>query len=162
MFVDENDIPIGTGSRQIAWQRGYFTRNIRVIIRDESNRFLCQKRSLHKDSYPGMWTVAASGHVDDGETWDDAAKRETLEEIGISINVKSVGQFTFKDDIGNKKIRQIVHVYEASVDSLTQFVTDQDEVDKVEWFHLDELKSLIAKDSSQFTPSLIEVVKVYY
>ncbi len=48
-------------------------------------------------------TVAASGHVDEGEAWNEAARRETFEEIGISTDLKLVGDFIFKNDEGDKK-----------------------------------------------------------
>lgn len=161
-FVDENDQPIGVGDRKEAWSKGYYTRNVRVVIRDQNGRFLSQKRSIKKDSYPGMWTVAASGHVDEGETWDIAAKRETQEEIGVSADLKLVGDFIFKDDVGDKKVRQIVHVYEGIIDHSTKFHLEDDEVEDIKWYELDELKRLIQQTPEQFTPSFRETINRFY
>jgi len=38
-FVDENDQPIGVGNRKEAWAKGYYTRNICVVIHDQNGRF---------------------------------------------------------------------------------------------------------------------------
>ncbi len=46
---------------------------------------LLQKRSRRKDSYPGLWDVSAAGHVSAGETVEEAALRETEEEIGVVL-----------------------------------------------------------------------------
>jgi 16S rRNA (adenine1518-N6/adenine1519-N6)-dimethyltransferase len=162
IFVDENDQPIGAGDREEAWTKGYYTRNIRVVLKDQNGRFLSQKRSAKKSTYPGMWTVAASGHVDAGETWDEAAHRETNEEIGISIDLKLVGDFVFKDDTGDKKVRQMVRVYEGVIDGLTKFHLEEDEVEDIKWYEVDELKSLIEQMPEQFTPSLRETIKRFY
>lgn len=162
VFVDEHDRPIGAGSREEAWKKGYYTRNIRVVLRDQNGRFLSQKRSMKKGSYPGMWTVAASGHVDEGETWDSAARRETEEEIGVSTDMKFVGNFIFKDDAKAKKVRQIVGLYEGTIESSTQFKLEKDEVEETKWYILDELKDLMKQKPEQFTPSFHEIVSRFY
>ncbi len=161
-FVDENDRQIGSGTREEAWGKGYYTRNIRVVLRDESGRFLSQKRSIKKNSYPGMWTVAASGHVDEGESWDAAAQRETQEEIGVSAEMNLIGKFAFQDDTNGKKIRQLLHVYEGVIDSSIEFQMEEDEVEDMKWFEIDELKKLIKTTPEQFTPSLREIIDKYY
>ncbi len=161
-FVNENDEPIGVGDRQQAWTNGYYTRNIRVVLRDENGRFLSQKRSSKKTTFAGMWTVAASGHVDEGETWDEAARRETQEEIGVAVDLKLVGNFVFKNDEDGKKIRQIIHVYEAVIDSSTQFSLQQDEVEDIKWYKLEDLKSLMQATPNKFTPSFRETVARFF
>ena len=46
-----------------------------------------QKRVLSKDENPGLWDSSAAGHVDSGESYDNAAKRELLEELGLSTSL---------------------------------------------------------------------------
>jgi len=93
-----------------------------------------------------MWTVAASGHVDEGETWDVAAYRETVEEIGIVTKLTPVGTFILKEDVDTKKIRRVIHVYEGTIDSSQQIKVDYGEVADVKWFELDDLKLLMTKN----------------
>lgn len=162
VLVDENDQPIGVGDRKEAWAKGYHTRNIRVVLRDEKGRILSQKRSTKKDLFPGMWTVAAGGHVDEGETWEVAAVRETKEEIGVSPELKFVGGFNFSSDEGAKKVRQIIRVYEGIISSSTQFKLEEAEVDEAAWYGLDELKSLMQEKPDSFTPSFKEVIVKFY
>jgi len=109
-----------------------------------------------------MWTVAASGHVDEGETWDTAAYRETQEEIGISTDLKHVGNCIFKDDVDDKKIRRIIHVYEGIIDSSAQFTLQEAEVDDTKWYTLADLKSLIQQHPEQFTPVFREIIDRFY
>lgn len=45
---------------------------------------LLQKRALDKDSFPGRYDIACTGHVDAGEDFIDAAVRELKEELGLS------------------------------------------------------------------------------
>jgi len=162
ILVDKNDNPITVGPREVAWAKGYYTRNIRVVLKDEKGRFLAQKRSTKKSSYPGLWTVAASGHVDEGETWEIAAKRETEEEIGISVEMKYIGGFNFEDDKGEQKIRQIIRVYEGIIDSSTPIKIQKEEVEITEWYENDNLKSLITTTPEIFTPGFLEIYERYY
>jgi isopentenyl-diphosphate delta-isomerase len=162
ILVDENDQPVGVGDRQEAWARGYYTRNISVMLRDQNGRILSQKRNKQVASYPGMWTVAASGHVDEGETWDTAAYREAQEEIGISTDLKHIGNCIFKDDVDDKKIRRIIHVYEGVIDSSTQFTLQEAEVDDTKWYTLDELRYQIQQQPEQFTPVFREIIDRFY
>lgn len=46
---------------------------------------LLQKRSEKKDSHPGCYDISSAGHVDAGETYLEAAKRELYEELGLKI-----------------------------------------------------------------------------
>ena len=41
------------------------------------------RRGLGKDSSPGAWDIACSGHVGAGEEYAAAARRELAEEVGI-------------------------------------------------------------------------------
>ena len=75
-IVDKNDQPIGTSTRQEAWANGSYYRLVQIVLRDEEGNFLLQKRSMTKSLYPGRWTNAASGHVDEDETYQIAAPRE--------------------------------------------------------------------------------------
>ena len=55
---------------------------VAVVILDESNRVLLQKRSD-----VGLWGIP-SGHVEPGETVAQAAVREVFEETGLNIRIK--------------------------------------------------------------------------
>ena len=43
-----------------------------------------QKRPLWKDIQPGRWDTAVGGHIDYGETPDEALRREVREELGVT------------------------------------------------------------------------------
>lgn len=53
------------------------------IINGNGDVFL-QKRSMKKDLLPGKWDTAVGGHVCAGESIENALKRETQEELGIT------------------------------------------------------------------------------
>lgn len=53
------------------------------IINEQHDIFL-QKRSMKKDLLPGIWDTAVGGHIGVNEKVEDALKRETFEELGIT------------------------------------------------------------------------------
>lgn len=55
---------------------------VAVMIRDEQQRILLQKRAD-----VGQWGVI-SGHIEPGETAEKAAMREVLEEAGLHVRIK--------------------------------------------------------------------------
>lgn len=99
-IVDEDDQPIGASTRQEAWANGSYYRLVQIVLRDEDGDFLLQKRSMEKPLYPGRWTNAASGHVDEGETYETSAPRELAEEIGVEVPLTFVGKFLVQKNDG--------------------------------------------------------------
>ena len=57
-----------------------------VAIIDNDGRLLIQKRAKDKKSEPGKWDLSAAGHIDVNESPEEAAIRETYEEIGVIVN----------------------------------------------------------------------------
>lgn len=65
-----------------------------VIERDGA--VLLGRRSLAKDHAPGQWETI-SGRVEPGETPQEAARREALEETGLKVEiVRQLDTFTFR------------------------------------------------------------------
>lgn len=162
IFVDENDEPIGTGPREEAWAKGIYVRIVRAILRDEQGRILSQRRSLEKKSYPDCWTDSASGHVDEGDTYDSAIIRELEEELGVTTKLRFVGKFSSKDIVGDKKILEFNAIYEGTIESSLQLNLQKSEVSEAKWFSIDELKQLMNEKPSSFTPGFRETIQRYY
>lgn len=60
-------------------------RAIGIVVFNDRGEVLLQKRSRLKDTYPGFYTMACSGHVNKGEAYKVAAKRELEEELGVKL-----------------------------------------------------------------------------
>jgi isopentenyldiphosphate isomerase len=59
-------------------------RVVHVLVLDDQDRMLLQKRSMNKRVAPGKWDTSVGGHVDCGETIETAMLREMAEELGIT------------------------------------------------------------------------------
>jgi isopentenyl-diphosphate delta-isomerase type 1 len=80
--VDEQDRVIGRASRRDVHARNLLHRAVHVLIHDEKGRIFLQRRSMKKDTFPGCWDSSCSGHLDAGENYVAAARRELGEELG--------------------------------------------------------------------------------
>ncbi|MCE0522908.1 MAG: NUDIX domain-containing protein [Methylacidiphilales bacterium] len=80
--VDPDDRVIGRSSRREVHARKLLHRAIHVLVHDPEGRLFLQKRSMSKDTFPGRWDSSCSGHVDAGEDYSGAARRELGEELG--------------------------------------------------------------------------------
>jgi len=59
----------------------YFRKCVGAFIRDGRNRVYVHRRSPTRRLFPGIWDVVG-GHVEHGETWEEALAREIEEETG--------------------------------------------------------------------------------
>lgn len=57
---------------------------VHIYLYNDQGQFLIQKRSLQKQLYPGKWDITG-GAASAGETSEEAACREVLEELGIKL-----------------------------------------------------------------------------
>ncbi|MDN5274372.1 MAG: dimethyladenosine transferase [Candidatus Saccharibacteria bacterium] len=161
-IVDENDQPIGAATRQEAWARGSFYRLVQIVLQDENGNFLLQKRSLEKPLYPGRWTNAASGHVDEGETYETSALRELKEEIGVETPLTFIGKFLVQKKEDDKTINQFNGVFEGRVSQDTRFTLQPEEVSEVKWFTNENLQENIAANPDDFTPAMVRAFEEFY
>lgn len=85
-IVNENDEVIGQIDRDDPDRAGKLYRMIFVGFYTPEKNIILQKRSLLKKSSPGLLTATVSGHVSSGQTYDEAALRESLEETGTTVD----------------------------------------------------------------------------
>jgi ADP-ribose pyrophosphatase YjhB (NUDIX family) len=90
-----------------------------------------------------LWSLP-KGHIEDGETPEQAALREVQEETGIeSIIEKSLGVIDFWFMAGGKRIHKTVHHY-LFRENGGYLAAQETEVDEVAWFPLSEIVAKLA------------------
>ena len=111
----------------------------------------------HKDASGKrvLWSLP-KGHIEEGETPEQAAIREVAEETGITSSItKSLGVIDFWFMAGGKRIHKTVHHFMFTEVGGT-LLAQESEVDEVSWFPLAEIidrlaypdeKKLIAKSA---------------
>lgn len=162
-IVDEKDHVVRTGDQQEARLHGWTVRIARIMVEDEAgNNVLLQKRSLNNPLYPDRWDNSAAGHVDDGEDYLTAAKRELFEEIGIKTNdLVEVGKYYNSTKADDYTLNQFNTVYKY-VTKATPNKLQKKEVSEVKWFSISDLKRLVKESPDLCTNGVIDVVERYY
>jgi len=145
--VDENDQVTGQNTRSEVHRLGLLHRAIHIFVFDSVGRLLLQKRSAAKDEFPSMWTSSASGHVDAGEDYDNAAARELTEELDLNVPLRKLQKFSACDQTAN----EFVVLYQATTDEPVTFPAV--EIDAVESVEMNSLVNRIATDPDRFAPS---------
>lgn len=158
-IVDEQDQIIGQMERAEVHRRGMTCRNVQIFFVTPAGEIILQKRSLTKKSYPGRFTSTASGHVTSGESYLEAAVKETLEETGVqlaAVSLQHLGTLHFRHverpDYINDSMRSIFgYRFEGTTADLK---IEDGEGEGFVAMPLDTFRAKVATNPEQFTYSL--------
>lgn len=108
------------------------------LVFNEKGQLLLLKRSEVVDFKPGHYTIPG-GHVDPGEAFETAAKRELLEEAGIkSENVIEVGDYENED--------VCIHYFRSDVINVEPLLQEE-EIWSYEWVDPKELDKYLMMEN---------------
>jgi isopentenyl-diphosphate delta-isomerase len=128
--VNERDEVIDRKPRREVHARGLLHRAVHVLVFNARGQVFLQKRSMSKDTSPGLWDSSASGHLDSGEDYDYCAIRELREEIGLAA--ERTPERLFKIAAGAETGHEFVWVYR--LENEGPFTLHPDEIERGEWF----------------------------
>jgi 16S rRNA (adenine1518-N6/adenine1519-N6)-dimethyltransferase len=161
-LVDDNDRPIGGGLRKDMHAKGLLHRVVRIMIVDEQNNVLVQKRKLDKRLFPGRWDNSAAGHVDVGEDYEEAIRREVAEELGISdISLREAAYYRSRTNDGDKILNRFTKLYEARMPRSTKMTLQESEVERVDWMTPAAVKRMISDTPEIVTDGLAETAEYW-
>jgi len=149
-IVDENDQVIGRAPRSECHGNPALVHRVaHVLVFDNNDRLLLQRRSMKKDIQPGKWDTSVGGHLDPGESYLDAAYREMHEELGIE-GVPLTWLYFSK--IRNEIESENVSTYLARYDGEVRFAPD--EIDEIRFWSREEIAAALG--CGIFTPNFEE------
>ncbi|MGB0616852.1 MAG: isopentenyl-diphosphate delta-isomerase [Candidatus Poseidoniaceae archaeon] len=163
ILVDEQDRPLGRASKVKAHRHaGAYHRAFSVMLFDEHDRLLLQRRADDKITFPGIWANTCCSHpLDVPEERDEtngigvrrAAVRKLEQELGIEAvgvdDLTYVGRFRYQARQDETWIeREVDHLLVGRVNNLT-VNPNPNEVAEVRWVSHDELEAMLIEEDPE-------------
>lgn len=154
-IVNNKDEVIGAEEKRVALDSGLIRRNSRIFLFNNKGQIFLQRRSATNYPFPNRWTESAGGHVDPGETYDQAAERELKEEIGMEgLSLEKIDYFYDEEKFDDKIAKKFNTIYKALYDG-QDFKFQQEEVKDGRWFEVNKVDEIMEADPDQFPPGCV-------
>jgi len=145
---------------------GDWHKSVHVWIINSKGELLIQKRSLVKDSHPGMWDISSAGHISTGEDSATTATRETEEELGLELEAKDF-EYLFSvtqeaTQRGGYINREFNDVYLLKLYlNISKLKLQKEEVAEVKFIPYEKLEEIIGRGDKDFVPHPDEYKKLF-
>ena len=153
--VDVDDNVVRRASRGEIHRRGWLHRAVHLFVFNSAGEVYVQRRSSSKDRFPQLLDSSAAGHVDPGESYENAALRELGEELGIEAKLQEVFRVSASDITDNE------HVVLYRVETDAQPVPDPEEIQWGGFMTPERLTSRMKETPGDFVPGFIYLWKEY-
>lgn len=158
-LVDESGRVVGTASRSECHSGcPHAHRAVHVFVRNSAGAIFLQKRAVTKRIQPGRWDTSVGGHLASGESYEDAAARELLEELGVCIEdaggacaLRRLHDYIWRSPVETEHVRTFELDFEGP------FTLQTEEIDEGRFWTRDELKR--AAGTGALTPNLEEELR---
>jgi isopentenyldiphosphate isomerase len=156
-IVNKEDKVIGALSKDEVYERNLRHRIVHILIFNKKGEIALQLRSANVSYRPLYWATAVGGHVQSGETYEQAALREYAEELGTQSEL----EFFSKDlyITPNIPLEKFIVAFKSIFEG--PFNPDPKVVEKIEFFSLDKIKEMIAA-GEKFHPELKFILEKYF
>lgn len=138
IIIDENDTILGYKTREECHNDpSLLHRSIHIAILNDKGEVLLQKRSKNKDLNPGWYCISVGGHVEKGETDEQTAHREIVEELGIdNVDLEFVTTFLAWNTPDSERVALFKTNYNGD------FNYNKDEIEDVAFFTREEVEKI--------------------
>jgi isopentenyldiphosphate isomerase len=151
--LDDDGHTIGVVPRREMRARRLPHRCVYVLVFNRRGELFVHLRTPTKDVYPSHWDVAIGGVLAAGESFDDGARREAAEELGVAVAPEALFPFRYED--AATVVRAMV--YRVTHDG--PFRLQPEEVVRGEFLPVDKVQARIAHEP--FCPDGVAVLAEY-
>lgn len=162
VVVNDRDEVVGAKLKKNAIKQGLIHRIARIFVFNQKGELYLQQRggNVH---FPNLWDQSVGGHVDEGETYELAAHRESQEELHLTeLPLKEIA--TYFSEVKNPDgvlLRRFNRLFSATTSQKPRW--DPSEVQDGRWVSMDDLNQWIKHSPGDFTGTggFLEALKIY-
>lgn len=155
-LVNENDEIIGVTTKAKSHMNSEIHRVAAIFVFDKKGRLLIQE---HLES-GGKYDHSVGGHVRQGETYDEAAKREAYEELGLTEKLHKISVFYPGKVFSGCKNIHMYGLYEVAPSEKWKF-TPNHEVKNVIPLPIEEIANTMNCTPDKFVKGCIYTMREY-
>lgn len=136
-IVDPDGRVIGSATRRQCHSGAMILHPVvHLHVMSPDGALLLQRRADTKDIQPGKWDTSVGGHVDFGESVDQALHREAAEELGLtSFTARPLTPYVFRSEVETELINPFI----AIISKDYPFRFQAEEISKISFWHRDEI-----------------------
>jgi isopentenyldiphosphate isomerase len=148
--VTDDDRVLGPIARRLCHGNpSLIHRSVHVLVVNSAGSLLLQKRSLRKDTQPGKWDTSVGGHVGFGQSYEEAARREAEEELGLVLGtLEYLYPSRIRNSVESENIRTFLHLSDGP------FTPQPEEIDEIRFWTRAEISRALG--TGIFTPNFEE------
>ena len=151
--VDAGNRVVAQVPRGEVHRLGLRHRATHILVCNPAGEIFVQRRAWWKEDQPGRWDTSAAGHLDAGEDYLTAARRELQEELGIldAEALVPVCSLHAGPETGN----EFVEVFALVTDARLQL--DPEEIIDGRWCTSTALEAWLVAEPEAFTTTFREI-----
>jgi len=153
--VDENNQVQGFSLKEDILRRGLNYRCIQVFLFNAKDELIICRRPDSKKKFAGKFASSAMGYIRKDETYEDAAKREMMQELGVNKILKKAAEFKIED--GNSVVFQ--EIWKGALSD--EIEPDKTEIAEYKYVSLEDLEQAMQLEPDKFTEPFITAVKAF-
>lgn len=149
-IYDENNNYLGYSlDRKEAHEKNLWHYHVSAWIMNYDGKVLLQQRSFNTRKNPGKWSKTG-GHVDAGETCEEAIRREVFEEIGLTVKDDEINNVEiFKSTNPSENYFSYGYIFLTNMGE-ENFKIQKEEVNAVKYYSIEELEEIRKKDDKNY------------
>ncbi len=150
ILVDGNDKEIGFMEKLRAHKEGVLHRAFSVFLFNSEKELLLQQRAFAKYHSGGLWSNTCCSHPEPGQSLESAVNKALQRELGVSCEVKPIGSFIYKKDLGNGLTEhEYDHVFVGEYNG--QVKMNPNEVAAIKYVSVQEILNDLKENSKNYT-----------
>jgi len=155
--VDKDDNFLKEEERKTIHNSDQWHRGVHVLLINSKNEIMLQVRSSSKDKFPNCYDCSVSEHAIAGESFEDAAKRGIMEELGLdNITLRKLVKMRMNYGQHDSMITEVFEIH-----SDAKVKLDENETSNIIFVSKQKIPEIMKKENERFPPWTREILKWY-